>query len=101
MTKRQNPQLFKVVRNLKVKTSQLSSSGRNQPEGMSGMSELGSLIPDIGNQWLLERGVGMQMRCHNNNTPENLKLIEQQTEYFLDRGQRGGGEAWFSWSFGG
>lgn len=98
MTKRQNPELFKVVRELKVKTMQPnrktmqpSCNEQNRPAGMSGLCELGSLtFAAIGNHWLLERGVRMQVRCHNNTTPENLKLIERQKEYFLDRGQKGG-----------
>lgn len=118
MTKRQNPELFKVVRELKVRAMQPramqprtmqpscneqdqqprgtgqnlpSSTGRNRPAGMSGLGELGSLtFAAIGNQWLLERGVRMQVRCHNNTTPENLQLIARQKEYFLDRGKKGG-----------
>lgn len=99
MTKRQNPELFKVVRELRVKAMQPSCNEPNRPScnepnrqaGMSGLCELGSLtFAAIGNQWLLERGVRMQVRCHNNTTPENLKLIECQKEYFLDRGKKGG-----------
>ena len=111
MTKRQNPELFKVVRELKVKAMQASrqamqpramlpscnepdqpsSSEQNQPAGMSSLCELGSLtFAAIGNQWLLERGVRMQVRCHNNTTRENLQLIARQKEYFLDRGKKGG-----------
>lgn len=111
MTKRQNPELFKVVRELKVKAmqpsrqamqpraiqpscnepDQPSSSEQNQPAGMSSLCELGSLtFAAIGNQWLLERGVRMQVRCHNNTTRENLQLIARQKEYFLDRGKKGG-----------
>lgn len=67
--KRQNPELFKVVRELR----------------------LGSLtFAAIGNQWLLERAVRMQVRCHNNSSPENLQLIARQKEYFMARGQKGG-----------
>lgn len=44
----------------------------------------------IGNRWLLDRAVRMQVRCHNNTTPENLQFIERQKEYFLDRGKKGG-----------
>lgn len=130
MMKRQNPELFKVVRELRVNTmlsverctqtaanptnseARLPSSNehnppkslsgkhnppeslsgkQNPPESLSGLCELGSLtFAAIGNHWLLERGVRMQVRCHNNTTPENLKLIERQKEYFLDRGQKGG-----------
>lgn len=91
MTKRQNPELFKVVRELRVKTMQPSCNEQDQPEAMSGLCELGSLtFAAIGNQWLLERGVRMQVRCHNNTTPKNLQLIARQKEYFLDRGKKGG-----------
>ena len=100
MTKRQNPELFKVVRELRVKTMQSRCTEQNpQPscteqkrlDSLSGMCELGSLtFAAIGNQWLLERGVRMQVRCHNNTTPENLKLIARQKEYFLNRGKKGG-----------
>lgn len=44
----------------------------------------------IGNRWLLDRPIRMQVRCHNNSTPENLKLIAHQKEYFLRRGRQGG-----------
>ncbi len=140
ITKRQNPELFKVVRELRVKAMQPLKAMQalkamqpscneldlamamqplkalqpscNEPNmqprgneldqqprgneldgagGLSGVCELGSLtFAAIGNKWLLERGVRMQVRCHNNTTPENLKLIERQKEYFLNRGQKGG-----------
>ena len=79
MTKRQNPELFKVVRELRVKVMQPSCNEQNQ-----------LTFAAIGNQWLLERGVRMQVRCHNNSTPETLHLIARQKEYFLDRGKKGG-----------
>ena len=79
MTKRQNPELFKVVRELRVKVMQPSCNEQNQ-----------LTFAAIGNQWLLERGVRMQVRCHNNSTPGNLKLIARQKEYFLRRGRQGG-----------
>ena len=44
----------------------------------------------IGNRWLLDRPVKMQVRCHNNTSPSNLQLIAKQKEYFLKRGQEGG-----------
>lgn len=91
MTKRQNPELFKVVRELRVKTMQSSCTEQKRLDSLSGLCELGSLtFAAIGNQWLLERGVRMQVRCHNNTTPENLKLISRQKEYFLNRGKKGG-----------
>lgn len=87
MTKRQNPELFKVVRNQMVKIALPACYEQSQPS----MGEPGSLtFAAIGNMWLLERGVRMQVRCHNNNTPENIQLIAQQKEYFLDRGRKGG-----------
>ncbi len=44
----------------------------------------------IGNQWLLEHPIRLQVRCHNNKTPENLHLIAVQKEYFFARGREGG-----------
>lgn len=44
----------------------------------------------IGNRWLLDRPVRMQVRCHNNSSPQNLQLIARQKEYFLARGEKGG-----------
>lgn len=118
MTKRQNPELFKVVRELKVKVlqpvpqamqpktnllssheesqasmkaMQTSCNAQGQPGGLSGVCELASLtFAAIGNQWLLDRPVKMQVRCHNNTSPDNLRLIESQKRYFLDRGCKGG-----------
>ncbi|WP_314699764.1 transposase [Prevotella jejuni] len=67
--KRDNPQLFRVVNSLKVGDRTFSA---------------------IGNQWLLEHPIRLQVRCHNNKTPENLRLIALQKEYFLARGREGG-----------
>lgn len=67
--KRENPNLFRVVSELNV-------------EGMT--------FAAIGNRWLLNKPLRMQVRCHNNTTPENLRLIEKQKEYFLDKGHKGG-----------
>ena len=67
--KRDNPQLFRVVNSLKVGERTFSV---------------------IGNQWLLEHPIRLQVRCHNNKTPENLRLIALQKEYFLARGREGG-----------
>ena len=67
--KRMKPDLFCVVDNLTV---------------------AGHTFAAIGNRWLLDRPVRMQVRCHNNTRPENLKLIERQKEYFLNRGSKGG-----------
>lgn len=69
LVKRDNPDLFKVVSQIEV----------------GGIS-----CAAIGNRWLLERGVRMQVRCHNNTTAENLQLIARQKEYFLERGKKGG-----------
>ena len=44
----------------------------------------------IGNRWLLDRPVRLQIRCHNNTSPENLQLIERQREYILARAAKGG-----------
>lgn len=67
--KRMNPGLFQVVSNLTV---------------------AGITFAAIGNRWLLDKPQRMQVRCHNNATPENLRLIELQKEYFLNRGRKGG-----------
>lgn len=67
--KRMKPDLFCVVDNLTVADRTFAA---------------------IGNRWLLDRPVRMQVRCHNNTKPENLKLIERQKEYFLNRGSKGG-----------
>lgn len=44
----------------------------------------------IGNRWLLDMPMRMQVRCHNNDSGENLELIAKQKAYFLDRGAKGG-----------
>lgn len=67
--KRMNPDLFRVVSNL--------TAG-------------GQTFAAIGNRWLLDRPIRMQVRCHNNTTPENLRLIANQKAYFLDRAEKGG-----------
>lgn len=67
--KRMNPELFRVV-------AQLTIGNRT--------------FAAIGNRWLLERPIRMQVRCHNNSTPENLQLIAKQKAYFLERAETGG-----------
>lgn len=67
--KRMNPDYFKVVTQLRIGDATFAA---------------------IGNKWLLERPVRMQVRCHNNTTEENLSLIEKQKEYFLTRARKGG-----------
>lgn len=67
--KHENPDLFRIVSKLKVEDMQFAA---------------------IGNKWLLDRPLKMQVRCHNNTTPENLRLIERQKAYFLERGRKGG-----------
>lgn len=67
--KRMNPDLFRVV-------SQLTVGDRT--------------FAAIGNRWLLDRPIRMQVRCHNNTSPENLRLIEKQKAYFLQRAEKGG-----------
>lgn len=69
LVKRENPDLFKVVAEVEAG---------------------GVRCQAIGNRWLLDRAVKMQVRCHNNITPQNLRLIAQQKEYFLCRGRKGG-----------
>lgn len=66
---------------------------QSNPEMFHVMDEIevaGTRYAAIGNRWLLDRAVRMQVRCHNNSTPENLRLIARQKEYFLDRGAKGG-----------
>ena len=67
--KRSHPDLFRVVGSLTVG---------------------GQCFAAIGNRWLLDLPVRMQVRCHNNTSPENMRLIEQQKAYFLRRGAHGG-----------
>lgn len=67
--KRMMPDLFRIVSNLTI-------GGRT--------------FAAIGNRFLLDRPVRMQVRCHNNTTPANLRLIEKQKQYFLERGAKGG-----------
>lgn len=69
LVKRENADLFRVVAELKVG---------------------GETFAAIGNRWLLDRPVRMQVRCHNNTSPANLWLIARQKVYFLDRGEKGG-----------
>lgn len=67
--KKENPDFFRIVHKIEVQ---------------------GLAFDAIGNRWLLNRPDRLQVRCHNNTTPENLNLIEKQKEYFLDRGKKGG-----------
>lgn len=69
MIKRDHPDLFRIVRELHFGSHTFAA---------------------IGNHWLLERPMRMQVRCHNNITETNLKLIAKQKEYFLHRGDKGG-----------
>lgn len=73
--KRENREFFKQVSELTIHTE----------DGQKTMT-----FAAVGNRWLLDNPVRMQVRCHNNTTEENLRLIELQTEYFLDRGKKGG-----------
>ncbi len=66
--KRMNPDLFKVVRNMEI-------GGRSYAA--------------IGNLWLLDRPVRMQVRCHRDKSAENLAFIEKQKEFFLKEGAEG------------
>lgn len=69
MIKREHPDLFRIVRELRFG---------------------GHTFAAIGNHWLLEHPMRMQVRCHNNTSEVNLKLIAKQKEYFLHRGDKGG-----------
>ena len=65
MIKRDHPDLFRIVRELHFGSHTFAA---------------------IGNHWLLERPMRMQVRCHNNITETNLKLIAKQKEYFFING---------------
>lgn len=43
----------------------------------------------IGNRWLLNRPVRMQVKCHRSDSEENLNLIERQKAYFLEQAKKG------------
>lgn len=43
----------------------------------------------IGNSWLLNRPVRMQVKCHRSDSEENLKLIERQKAHFLEQAKKG------------
>lgn len=66
--KRQHPDLFRVVSDLELG---------------------GQHFAAIGNQWLVERPVRLQVKCHNNSSPDNLRLIAEQKAYFLERASKG------------
>ena len=68
-TKRKFPDMFKVVAEVEVN---------------------GTKYAAVGNRWLLDRPVRMQVCCHNNTSQENLHLIARQKEYFLAHGKKGG-----------
>ena len=68
LIKREHPDLFRVVNNLNI-------GGRS--------------FAAIGNRWLLDKPMRMQVRCHNNTTERNLKLIALQKAYFIERGKMG------------
>ena len=68
LIKREHPDLFRVVNNLSI-------GGRT--------------FAAIGNRWLLDKPMRMQVRCHNNTTESNLKLIALQKAYFIKRGRMG------------
>lgn len=69
MIKHDNPSLFSVVSEQKIGDTTFAA---------------------IGNRWLLDRAIRLQVRCHNNTTSQNLYLIEQQKKYFLECGKKGG-----------
>ncbi|MCR5077766.1 MAG: hypothetical protein K6A82_07000 [Prevotella sp.] len=68
MVRRERPDLFRIVGSVQVS---------------------GQTFAAIGNRWLLDRAVRLQVRCHNNSRPENLRLISLQRDYFLDRAMKG------------
>lgn len=69
LVKREHPDLFQVLAEVRVGNDVFAA---------------------VGNRWLLDRGVRLQVRCHNNTSPANLRLIARQKEYFLERGAKGG-----------
>lgn len=94
LIKQENPQLFRVVRDLWVDTvNDINSTydaaelRRTQPVEFEDARRL--RFSTIGNRWLLEKPERLQVRCHNNNTLQNLQLIEKQKEYFLERARQG------------
>ena len=74
LVKKDSPDLFRTVGELRVK---LGEEGERT-------------FAAIGNRWLLDRPLRMQVRCHNNTSDENLRLIAMQKAYLLDRGRKGG-----------
>lgn len=68
MIKREHPDLFRIVSDVQV-------GGRT--------------FAAIGNRWLLDMPMRLQVRCHNCGSAENLRLIALQEDYFLRRGHRG------------
>lgn len=68
MIKREHPDLFRIVSDVQV-------GGRT--------------FAAIGNQWLLDMPMRLQVRCHNCGSAENLRLIALQKDYFLRRGHKG------------
>ena len=87
--KKENPDLFRVVRRLVVKCQEALPEVRC-PEAVPLETEREMVFAAIGNSWLLQKPDRMQVRCHNNERPENKRLIQSQKEYFLDRGRKGG-----------
>lgn len=103
LVKRENRELFRVVSELKVKVAaqprdykaaQPSCPEQNQPscpeQNQPSCEEDTLTFAAIGNRWLLDRPMRMQVRCHNSKSSWNLQLIERQKEYFLDRAEAGG-----------
>ena len=68
MIKREHPDLFRIVSDVQV-------GGRT--------------FAAIGNRWLLDMPMRLQVRCHNCGSAENLRLIALQKDHFLRRGHRG------------
>lgn len=94
LIKRENPQLFRVVRDLWVDTandinSTYDAAELRRTQTVEFKDARCLRFAAIGNRWLLEKPERLQVRCHNNNTPLNLQLIEKQKEYFLERTRQG------------
>lgn len=90
--KRKMPDLFRVVRNLVVPCLEAvpQETQKGNLEAVPQGTRQAMRFAAIGNRWLVDRPVRLQVRCHNNKTPENLRLIERQKAYFLQRGQKEG-----------
>lgn len=68
MVKRSRPGLFHIINNVQF---------------------CGRTYAAVGNIWLIHQAEKLQVRCHNNTYPENLRRIAQQKEELLAAGRQG------------